>query len=728
MRQARDGDGSEVDEGRSVRKGRPWWTGVVLWVLPCALLASLGLLLAHTLEVGIRQRALANATDTTELIARLGIQSNLSAEEVAHGLTPERLDALDADLRTGDLGHGITRVKIWNQELRVVYSDDRSIIGQQFPASDELESALAGRTASEASELTKAENTADQDLGRQLEVYVPLRFDGGPTIGAFEIYMPYAPIGASIADDTRTVYALIVGGLVLLYLALIRIGRDLRRLHRHAAESEFRAMHDPLTGLPNRRLFRDRVERALVQCPDATPPVAVVFVDLDDFKEVNDTLGHTAGDRLLVEVAARLVASVRPGDTVARLGGDEFAILIENVRGHAIADQVCERITGALQTPFMLDRTEVFAHASLGVAVSEHHDVDELLRNADVAMYTAKGAGKECHRFFDANMYAAMVGDRELEDDLRRAIERGEIRVEYQPIVTLDSGQVCGVEALVRWHHPRRGVLQPGDFLALAEATGQIIPVGRWVLEHASGQARSWSEPDTGERPFVLHVNLSARQLQDPGLVDEVTRVLHQTGLKPACLTLEITETAILTDPAAAGDRLRALKDLGVGLAVDDFGTGYSSLVHLRDYPIDTIKIDKSFIDRLGTANSDDRVVHAIVGLAHTLGLRVVAEGIERDEQIAPLLTMGCREGQGYHFARPLDPQHIAALLLHRSITSHRSAEQHDDPATLSDRGCEAGQVQLSAGVDGDRGVGDRRGCGGGLVIQGSPPGLAVGW
>lgn len=383
---------------------------VAVAVAPGLVLAALGLGLARRIESGILGRALASAADATALVATLGIQPHLSEADVRTGLSAPQVAELRRVVEAGSRDEAITRLKVWNADGRVVFSDDPAIIGQTFPVSHELADALTGEVESEVSDLAKAENVADRALGRQLEVYAPLRFGDGPVVGAFEIYVPYDPIAEHVAGDVRGVYTIVAGALVLLYAALLRIARDTRRVHRHAAESRFQAMHDSLTGLPNRRSFHQEVEAALASAAGASSTPAVVFVDLDDFKIVNDTLGHAAGDALLVGVADRLRTSVREGDLVARLGGDEFAILLhDGARG--AAQDVCDRVTTALRVPLTAADTEVLASASLGVASADGGcGVAELLRRADVAMYTAKAAGKECYRLFEAVPGAAVHG------------------------------------------------------------------------------------------------------------------------------------------------------------------------------------------------------------------------------------------------------------------------------------------------------------------------------
>ena len=431
------------------------------------------------------------------------------------------------------------------------------------------------------------------------------------------------------------------------------------------------AFHDPLTGLPNRALLLDRMEHALKRGErrDGAGKVAVLFTDLDNFKYVNDSLGHKAGDNLLVEVAKRISSCLRPEDTVARLGGDEFVVLLEEITNVAEATAVAERISRELEAPFALDDQEVFVTTSTGIVLGGPGEAEDLLRDADVAMYRSKEAGKDRHEVYEAGMRARASERLVLEGDLRRTVDRGgeEFVVRYQPEVDVKTGRTVGVEALVRWRHPERGLVAPGEFVPLAEDTGLIVPIGRRVLEEACRQARALRDGRAGSsqpRPPTMYVNLSARQFREPGLVEEIYGILQATGVEPGGLALEITESVVMNDAAAAVMALSGLKALGVELAIDDFGTGYSSMSYLKRFPVDYLKIDRSFVAGLGAGTGDDEVIAAgMVSLAHALGLRVVAEGVETEGQLARLREMGCDVAQGFYFSKPLDGDALAAWL-----------------------------------------------------------------
>ena len=429
------------------------------------------------------------------------------------------------------------------------------------------------------------------------------------------------------------------------------------------ARLEHQAFHDPLTGLANRALFRDRVAQALAQARRNGMRPTVLFLDLDDFKGVNDSLGHAEGDRLLCKVAGHLLNATRGCDTVARLGGDEFAVLLTSTSEPADAAVVAERIVAALARPIALAAREVRVGASVGVATAQVGEgTDELLRNADLAMYQAKARGKGTYEVFATALFEEMNDRAALEADLHRALDADEFRLEYQPIVDLDSERVVGVEALLRWDHPERGVVPPARFIPIAEASGVILPLGRWVLEEACRQVARWR--GAGASELYVAVNLSSSQLRHAPFSADVARALETSGLPAHALLLEITEGVVMEDTEANVSRLAELKALGVRLAIDDFGVGYSSLSYLQRFPIDVLKIDKSFVDGVHDCESDQALARTIVALGRTLSLCTVAEGIEHAPQRESLRTLGCTLGQGYFFARPMRPERLGRLLL----------------------------------------------------------------
>jgi diguanylate cyclase (GGDEF)-like protein len=434
-----------------------------------------------------------------------------------------------------------------------------------------------------------------------------------------------------------------------------------------AAELARRASVDPLTGLANRAGFSRRLREALGGLGDPPGPApALLLLDLDDFKTINDSLGHSSGDEVLRVVAERLRGCLQPADLAARLGGDEFAVLVPEVADETEAVALGERLAAILRTPVTVAGREVLARASVGVRLARGGDEDpeRLLRDADMAMYAAKTAGRAGVRVFDTAMHTRAVQRLDFEAALRRAVIRQQFTVRYQPVVELAGGRLAGMEALVRWDHPDRGLVMPGEFVSLAEDTGLIVPIGRWVLHAACQAARDWQRRFPLQPHPFLSVNLSVRQLQQPDLLEDVAGALDASGLDPGELMLEITESVLAADQQAMLERLGGLRALGVHLAIDDFGTGYSALAYLRSLPVDTLKLAKPFVDGLLLGVEEAALTNAILRIADLLDLQVIAEGIEQEAQARELERLGCRFGQGFHFARPLDQFAVEALLL----------------------------------------------------------------
>ena len=467
-------------------------------------------------------------------------------------------------------------------------------------------------------------------------------------------WLHFEMIGSNLLQDAN------VQGLLI-------TARDISERKIFEQQLQHQAFHDPLTGLPNRALFMNRLQHALIRAGRHTPNdlLALLFVDLDLFKVVNDSLGHEAGDHLLVAVANRLQLAIRPQDTVARFGGDEFMILLEDLPDEAAARAIAEEMLQKLRVTENINGYEIVVTASIGVALN-YAGIDstsDLLRYADAAMYQAKREGKGRYHVFDGRTSTSLLERLELEQELRRAVELEEFRVFYQPIIALNSRKVIGIEALIRWQHPRLGLIAPAHFINTAEETGLIVPMGRWVLEEACRQVSQWQTEREDDIRLELSVNLSAKQLQQPNLATEIAEVLKKTGLAPINLKLEITESVAMSDAEGMLARLHELKALGVKLAIDDFGTGYSSLSYLKRFPVDTLKIDRSFVSGLGQNAEDTAIVQAVVTMAHTVGLTVTAEGVETTEITDHLQGLGCDLAQGYYFAKPLPSADLAALL-----------------------------------------------------------------
>jgi diguanylate cyclase (GGDEF)-like protein/PAS domain S-box-containing protein len=446
-------------------------------------------------------------------------------------------------------------------------------------------------------------------------------------------------------------------------------GRDVSERKEFEEQLAHQAFHDPVTHLANRALFNERVRHAVARALREGIGMSVVFVDLDDFKTVNDSLGHAAGDQVLIEVAKRISGSIRAADTAARFGGDEFAILLEDVDDLQHAAETAERILEALARPLQLDHNDIVIRASLGISVAEPGnpaDADELIRNADAAMYIAKGEGKGGYRVFEPAMHEQVVARLELRADLQRALERDEFQLHYQPLVRLRDGAVTSVEALLRWNHPTRGLIPPFDFIPFAEESGLIVPIGRWVLREGCRQAKLFRDETSAAFKPGIGINLSVKQLFQSDIVGDVRAALADAGLEASALTLEITESVMMTDIDLAVSRLQELRDLGVRLAMDDFGTGYSSLSYLSKFPLDILKMDRSLL-AAGASPVTSGLASAVLGLGETFDLEVVAEGIEYPEQSATLRELGCETGQGFYFARPMIPGDLLAYLDERA-------------------------------------------------------------
>ncbi|MCW2992032.1 MAG: domain S-box/diguanylate cyclase protein, partial [Solirubrobacterales bacterium] len=619
-------------------------------------LVVLGVVVSGISSRSIEHRALKGAEEQAQVIAVTGIEPFVAAHQIQDGFTGAELDRLDR------LGHnqqlraaGLQRLKVFDADARVVYSDDRAQIG--LPAVTEMVARALGGDV--GNHLTTGVNH-DGHGDRMLEVYVPLHeMAGGRPAGVLEMYLPYAPVAAAIADDLGKLRLTLGIGLLLLWLSLFRVVRSASiKLRRQADDSVRQALHDSLTGLPNRTLLYERLESAYAT---AEVPFALLILDLDGFKEVNDSLGHHNGDLMLCEVAERLRTVLAPADTIARLGGDEFAIVLDSgLHDGAGRQPVAEQVLEVLREPFRLAGAEVRVRASVGIAPSSSaENADFLVRNADLAMYRAKAGGDHAE-VFAPEMHEALIERLDLEAEMRRALQASQFALHYQPIFDAGDGGMSSLEALIRWPHAQRGMIGPCEFIPIAEQTGLISELGAWVLGEACRQLRSWQDAAVVGPDVAVSVNVSGIQLCDSGFAARVADTLRHHGLSPANLIIEVTES-VLTDEHAEA-QLRAIRAAGVPVALDDFGTGYSSLSRLSTLPVDHLKIDRSFVEKISDASVGDPLTTTILAIGHSLGLTVVAEGVETPEQLSALRRTGCDRVQGFLLSRPLPPDEIPGL------------------------------------------------------------------
>ncbi len=622
----------------------------------------LGAALVLVLRDQIHDRAAATSRVMAQSIANDIADEHVTGRDLERGLGKRKLDAIDSSTEVLILRGRIRMAKIYDLQGRIVYSFNRREVGRR-DLSEEVQLALEGHTQA-------AFEGAHEDLpgtGRIYEVYVPLRLlgDDAPA-GVFEVYMPYAPIAAQIDKDSRRLYPVLIAGLALLYLVLFPIvARASRKLRRHAETSHHQALHDDLTGIANRRQLLRRLKHEIESASAVERPFALLMLDLDRFKEVNDALGHGHGDRLLRDVAARLGTTVRQGDLLARLGGDEFALLLTDVSGPAGAIEVAGRVKDVLHDEFVLGGVPLLVEASVGIALFPEHgrDAETLLQAADIAMYAAKRSGTHFELYMPER-------DRRGPDrvtrlgELRRALADEEIVLFYQPKIDLHRGEVSGAEALIRWQHPELGLLAPLEFLPLAEQTGLIGPLTTYVISAALRQSCEWALEGLN---VPVAVNVSERSLLDPRFPAEVESLLERWGAPGEQLQLELTERGLIGDVVTAMDVIERLCALGVRISIDDFGTGYSSLGRLVELPIQELKIDRTFVMDLDGDGPGAAIVRSTIDLGHHLGLEVVAEGVETEEQLRELRTLGCDGAQGFHLLRPLPADEVAVWLHERA-------------------------------------------------------------
>ncbi len=618
-----------------------------------ALAAGTILLYVRHAERGRAEKA---AARETRVIADSLLADRLGENDFRGAPSEGRLLSLDRLFRQRILVDDVVRGVLVDPRGRIMYSTDHRLIGTTLPEVDLVHQAVGGTVVSSVATMHGGAHV--------LRAVAPVRVQNGRNAGAFVISRDYAPVASAARKAVLPVVVVFELVLLALYVSLLPILRRVtRKLRLQMDELEHSALHDALTGLPNRTLFNRNVEQELATARREARGAAVMLIDLDRFKEINDTLGHASGDLLLEELSVRLVDLLGDHGTVARLGGDEFGVVtpaaIDGLSSLAFADKLRERIA----EPFVLAGVSLEVQASVGIALSPEHgsDVETLMRHADVAMY----AGKKVHqpRIYSTDDDQYSSGRLALAGQLRRAIEHDELTLEFQPQLDLATGEVRTVEALVRWMHPERGRLGPDEFVPLAEHAGLIRPLTRWVLRNALAHSRAWHDAGL---TLAVAVNVSGRDIVDLGLADEVGRMLADERLSPTSLELEITESTLMTDPIRATQVLERLSALGVRIAIDDFGSGYSSLSHLRRLPVDVLKIDKSFVLRMDTDESDETIVRSTIDLAHNLGLCVVAEGVETDANQQRLAELGCDTIQGYHLSEPVGASTLTGWLLSR--------------------------------------------------------------
>ena len=620
-------------------------------------IAALGIVLVAEVRSTIKSQAVDEGRTLATLATQLRVLPELHPSDLAapNPITAARLhNLLDNELKAAH----VMRINIWNSAGHVVYSDETTKVPEQEPVTAELREALHGHLIAGLQTADEANSPEEARLGDLVEVYVPLRFSKtGPVAGAFEVYVPYQTVAAGGEQKVKRTIFILIDGLVLLWAALFRlVAGASRRLRNQAEENRKLAREDGLTGLANRTSFTELADAALARRP---AHAAVLLLDLDRFKDLNDSLGHHAGDLLLREIGPRLSSALPEGSVVARLGGDEFAALLSEITDPHDAERVAAKVRAVLQTPVEIEGIAVSAEGSVGIAhyPADGRDVATLLQRADVAMYEAKERRVGVATYqpdADRSSHERLL----VLAQLREAIERDELVLHYQPKVALADGRVVGAEALVRWDHPERGLVGPNQFVPLAEHTGLIGQLTAWVLRQALHDARTWW--DRGHR-LTVAVNLSVANLVDPALPGLVASALAETRLPPAALEFEITESVLMTEPERALRTLTLLRGMGARLAVDDYGTGHSSLAYLHRLPLNTLKIDRSFISAM--SGEGGVIVRSTVELAHSLGLDVVAEGIEDHRTAVALRTLGCDLGQGFHYARPVPVEQLLQRL-----------------------------------------------------------------
>ncbi len=627
--------------------------------LVCLLpIVLLGLFVQFALTKNVEGRALGTGRDQARLVTQVSFDVPLQGVDISHGISPSQEQTLDSQLAAVRAGNELSRVIVRNTHGTVVYADDHTLIGQTSVQSTGATAALGNDIASNV--------VTEPAVGQKvLQVFVPLHLNGSaPPTGSAELWLPYAPIQAQINSEKHTLDLILLLGLTLLWGTLLAVvSAASERLRRQAAEKEELALSDGLTGLPNRTMFMSLVHDTIANAGRRRRMAAVMLMDLDRFKDVNDTLGHHNGDLLLQRIGSRLDSVLRNSATVARLGGDEFAILVPDGADRQALVPMVRRVLKVLEEPVVVGGLALQVEASIGIALYPEHGrtVDQVMRAADVAMYVTK-ENRSGYEFYDAEHHEHRhdAGRLALIGELRRAMDEAELVLHYQPKVDLRTGTAAGVEALARWHHPERGMLSPDEFIPLAERSNLLRPMTLYLLDTALRQCNAWRARGI---EVTVAVNLSMQNMLDLRLPNDLARLLTSWRLPAGSLELEITESTIMADHRRATQILTRLSKMGVRLSIDDFGTGYSSLAYLQELPVDAIKIDKSFVMSMSEDPGNRTIVQSTVDLGHNLGLEVVAEGVESLDDYNVLASLGCDYAQGYFLSKPLSPDKISVWL-----------------------------------------------------------------
>ena len=612
-------------------------------------IVALGLVVGRSFQTTIQEQGKHRAIDAASLIARSDIAPRIPSANLHDEFDSDLVRATDSKLAHLD-EQDVAGVTIINGDGEIIYSSDHKAMGHSVAITPELQQAMDGETATSVAAPAKGS-------GNLLQAFVPLEGDA-----VLRVDFSYEPVAAAVAGDQKLLFIILFGGLALIYaIMFFTVARASRTLRKQAKETKHQALHDALTGLHNRSYFRERVEQAVVHGKVGGERTCLMLIDLDRFKEVNDTLGHHNGDQLLRQIGTRLKNELRESDTVARLGGDEFAVLLRDVADTTQIVRTAERILTCLKQPLFFMGLTLDVGASIGISLFPDHarDVDSLLQRADVAMYVAKETHSG-YEFYTADRDQNSLRRLALGSELSKAIQNKEVILYYQPKADMRTGKIIGVEALARWQHNYRGIVPPDEFIPLAEQTQLIRPLTINLLDEALRQSAVWSKKGIN---LKIAVNLSSRNLLDLTLPEEVARLLQKWQVEPSQLELEITESTIMADARRALTVLSTLNGMGVGLAIDDFGTGFSSLSYLKRLPVKEIKMDKSFVMKMAMDENDAAIVRSTIDLSHNLGLRVVAEGVETEAIWNQLTTLGCDLAQGYFLNRPVPPEDLEVWL-----------------------------------------------------------------